>query len=228
MFSHCGWLGCALNRRDAHEQLQQQLSGLQDELKEIKRDRRERLAVPSESQVQPTPETFAEPRREPRRATRPPTARRESVAETTAPAAPPEVEVVEVVPNPNPNPSDARADATETAASIERSKSHLPERHAAFFLGEVRANEMCIATILYSICQLEFCLRNLELQLKCCCDCCACHVVMLLQPARLSPLTSSKATVGTLISASWHHHSLSLTYIVSLVSLVCCALTGRE
>ena len=150
MFSHCGWLGCALNRRDAHEQLQQQLSGLQDELKEIKRERRERLAVPSESQVQPTPETFAEPRREPRRATRPPTARRESVAETTAPAAPPEVEVVEVVPNPNPNPSDAQADATQTATSIERSKSHLPERHAAFFWGKsgpMRGRTMCFYNV---------------------------------------------------------------------------------
>lgn len=41
----------------------------------------------------------------------------------------------------------------------------------------------------------------------------------MLRPARLSPpLTSSKATVGALIS-SWHHYSLSLTSLTRVLSI---------
>ena len=156
MFSHCSWLGCAVNlRRDAHEQLQQQLSGLQDELKELKRERRERLAVPAE-QVQPTtPESahaglFAPaPRQSEVEAVEAVEVEKIHADRASRSVAPPKV-----VPNPkNSNPwSDVQAPATETAASIERlSKSDLPERHAAFFFGgksgPVRGRSMCFHNV---------------------------------------------------------------------------------
>lgn len=151
MFSHCGWLGCAVNlRRDAHEQLQQQLSGLQDELKELKRERRERLAAPAE-QVQPTtPESAdtglfapAPPRQSEVEAVEAVEVEKNHADRASRSVAPPKVA---------PNPwSDVQAPATETAASIERlSKSDLPERHAAVFFwksGPVRGRSMCFHNV---------------------------------------------------------------------------------